>query len=223
MPPSKAHKYLASFIRCGLVTQHETGGRYDLGPFALDIGLAAMRRIDIMELAQPTLDDLRNVVGATVSMAVWANRGATIVRIADTPDVMSLTIRIGTVMPLLTSSFGRCFAAFLPRQMTQEIMQAEIAEPDGLAARHGLRNLAQVETLLAESRSRGFAVAEDLIDPGRAAICAPIFDLNNRMVAAIAVIGAQGRLDVAWDGKPARELLSAARNLSRRLGAGTYR
>lgn len=223
MPPSRAHKYLASFIRCGLVTQHETGGRYDLGPFALDIGLAAMRRIDIMELAQPTLDDLRNVVGATVSMAVWANRGATIVRIADTPDVMSLTIRIGTVMPLLTSSFGRCFAAFLPRQMTQEIMQAEIAEPDGLAARHGLRNLAQVETLLAESRSRGFAVAEDLIDPGRAAICAPIFDLNNRMVAAIAVIGAQGRLDVAWDGKPARELLSAARNLSRRLGAGTYR
>jgi DNA-binding IclR family transcriptional regulator len=223
MPPSKAHKYLASFIRCGLVTQNEAGGRYDLGPFALDLGLSAMRRIDIMEMAQSTLDDLRDLVGATVSMAVWANRGPTIVRIADTADVMSLTIRIGTVMPLLTSSFGRCFAAFLPRRMTQEIMQAEITERDGLAARHGLRNLAQVESLLAEFRSRGMSVAENLIDPGRAAICAPVFDMNDRMVAAIAVIGIQSRLDISWDGKPAHELQAAARSLSRRLGAPNVR
>src|SRR5476649_1673483 len=43
MALGKAHKYLASFIRSGLVIQSETGGRYDLGAFALDLGLAAMR------------------------------------------------------------------------------------------------------------------------------------------------------------------------------------
>lgn len=219
MPPSKAHKYLASFIRCGLVTQAAAGGRYDLGPFALDLGLSAMRRIDIMEIAQPVMDDLRDLVGTTVSMAVWANRGATIVRIADTPGIMSLTIRIGTVMPLLTSSFGRCFAAFLPQAMTQEIMQAELAEKDGLARRHGLRTLADVEPLLAGFRTHGMAVAEDLIDPGRVALCAQVFDMNGRMAAAISIIGVQGRLDVSWDGKPAKALLAATKTLSRRLGA----
>ena len=223
MPSSKAHKYLASFIRCGLVTQHEAGGRYDLGPFALDLGLAAMRRIDVMEIAQSTMDDLRDVVGATVSMAVWANHGPTIVRIAETPDIMSLTIRIGAVMPILTSSFGRCFAAFLPRQTTQELMQAEIGKPSATAARSGLNSLAQVEAMLAEFRSHGLSVADNLIDPGRAAICAPVFDLTDRIVAAIAVIGVHGALDTSWDGKPARELLAATRSLSRRIGSRNER
>ena len=219
MPPSKAHKYLASFIRCGFVIQQEAGGRYDLGPFALDLGLAAMRRIEIMDIAQPMLDDLRDLLGTTVSMAVWANYGPTIVRIADTPDIMSLTIRIGTVMPLLTSSFGRCFAAFLPRQTTQEMMHAELARGGPLLERAGLRTLADVDSLLAQFRSRGLAVAENIVDPGRAALSVPIFDISNRMVAAISAIGGIDRLDVTWDGKPARELIDAAHRLSRRLGA----
>jgi len=219
MPPSKAHKYLASFIRCGFVIQHEMGGRYDLGPFALDLGLAAMRRIEIMDLAQPILDDLRDLLGTTISMAVWANYGPTIVRIADTPDIMSLTIRIGTVMPLLTSSFGRCFAAFLPRQATQEIMQAELARSDKLLERAGLKTLSDVDTLLALFRARGIAVAENIVDPGRSALSVPVFDISNRMVAAISAIGVVDHLDVSWDGLPARELIAAGQKLSRRLGA----
>jgi DNA-binding IclR family transcriptional regulator len=219
MAPGKAHKYLTSFIRGGLVTQSESGGRYDLGSFALDLGFAAMRRMDVMEIAQAAIDDLRDQLDTTVSMAVWANRGPTIVRWAEIPNIMSLTIRIGTVLPLLTSAFGRIFAAFLDRRLTQEIMQAEIADPAGLAARAGLRSLADVEAMLAEFRARRMSVAVNLVDPGRAALGAPIVDHSNRMVAAIVVIGVQGRLDVAWDGRPARELAMVASKLSRRLGA----
>jgi DNA-binding IclR family transcriptional regulator len=219
MAPGKAHKYLASYIRGGLVTQKESGGRYDLGPMALELGLAAMRRMDVMEMGQTALDDLRDRLGTTTSMAVWANRGPTIVRWAETPHIMSVTIRIGTVMPLLTSGFGRVFAAFLDRRLTQEAIQAEIADPDGPAARAGLRTLADVDSLLAEFRGHRMSVAENLVDPGRAALSAPVFDHNNRVVAAIAVIGVQGRLDTSWDGKPARELALCVQNLSRRLGA----
>ena len=39
------------------------------------------------------------------------------------------------------------------------------------------------------------------------------------VVAAIAVIGFEGRLDTSWDGKPARELALCVQKLSRRLGA----
>ncbi len=219
MAPGKAHKYLVSYIRAGLATQKVSGGPYDLGPLALELGLAAMRRMDVMAMAQAALDDLRDRLGTMTSMAVWANHGPTIVRWAETPHIMSLTIRIGTVMPLLTSGFGRVFAAFLDRRLTQETIQAEIADPDGPAARAGLRTLADVDSLLAEFRSRRMTAAEDLVDPGRAALGAPIFDHNDRVVAAIAVIGVQGQLDISWEGKPARELALCVQNLSRRLGA----
>ena len=38
MPPSKAHRYLVSLIRTGLIEQDPMTSRYKLGPFALDIG-----------------------------------------------------------------------------------------------------------------------------------------------------------------------------------------
>jgi DNA-binding IclR family transcriptional regulator len=222
MPPGKAHKYLTSFIRCGLVTQSGAGGRYDLGPFALDLGLAALRRIEVLELAQPSLDRLRDSLGDTVSMAVWANRGPTIVRWAETPHIMSMTIRIGTVMPLLTSSFGRVFAAYLDRRLTQEIMQTELVEPDGLAQRAGFRSLGDVEAMLADVRAHRMSVAVNLVDPGRGALCAPVFDHSGGLVAAVAVIGAHDRIEATWSGKPAQELAAMTRNLSRRLGAPNH-
>ena len=219
MAPGKAHKYLASYIRAGLVTQNESGGRYDLGPFALELGVAAMRRISVMEIAQAAMDDLRNLLGHTVSLALWANHGPTIMRIAEAPDIMSLTVRFGTVMPLLTSSFGRIFAAYLDRRFTQAMIQAELADPCGIAAKAGLRGLSDVEAMLAQFRARGMSVAENLSAPGRAALAAPIFDHNDRIVAGIAVIGVQGRLELEANSRPARELASTARKLSLRLGA----
>jgi DNA-binding IclR family transcriptional regulator len=219
MAPGKAHKYLASYIRAGLVAQSEAGGRYDLGPFALELGVAAMRRIDVMEIAQPAMDDLRNALHHTVSLALWANHGPTIMRISETPDIMSLTVRFGTVMPLLTSSFGRIFAAYLDRRITQGMIQTEIADPKGVAAQAGLKSFADVEAMLAGFRARRMSVAENLSTPGRAALAAPIFDHNNRIVAAVAVVGVQGRLELDAESRPARELGATARKLSQRLGA----
>ena len=37
MGPAKAHPYLVSFIRVGLVRQCSSTGHYDLGPFAREI------------------------------------------------------------------------------------------------------------------------------------------------------------------------------------------
>ena len=45
LDPSSAHRYLASFVRSGLVRQ-DADSRYDFGPLALHIGLAAIRRIE---------------------------------------------------------------------------------------------------------------------------------------------------------------------------------
>jgi len=218
MAPGKAHKYLASFVRSGLVKQHEAGGRYDLGPFALELGFSSIARMAVMEIAQPALDELRDQLDTTVSMAVWTSRGPTIARWAETPHMVSLLIRLGTVMPLLTSAFGRAFTAFLDRRITADIINRELAGPSGLTQRAGLGSLADVDALMAEFRARGMAFAEDLAAPKRTALAAPVFDRDNRMVAAVAVIAVVGALDTSWDGPAAAKLAETARNLSRRMG-----
>ena len=45
MSAGKAHPYLVSFLKMGFVVQ-DSAGRYELGPLALQIGLAKLQRLD---------------------------------------------------------------------------------------------------------------------------------------------------------------------------------
>ena len=75
MPAAKAHRYLVSFMRTGLVTQDPLSGRYDLGHFALDLGLASLARLDAVRVATPVLDSLGEEIGEPWPSrygAIWA-------------------------------------------------------------------------------------------------------------------------------------------------------
>ncbi|MCU0869940.1 MAG: helix-turn-helix domain-containing protein, partial [Burkholderiales bacterium] len=69
MPAAKAHRYLASFQRIGLIEQDPVTGRYDLGVGALELGLAAIGRIDPVRIASPTVPALAAEIDATVALA----------------------------------------------------------------------------------------------------------------------------------------------------------
>ena len=141
MSLSKAHKYLASFIRIGLVRQDSVSGRYMLGRFAAELGFAAMRNIDVVEIAQETLDSLRDRLDTTAALSVWGSQGPTVVRKALNLQPVSLLVQLGTVTPLLTSSTGRVFAAYLDRRKTKTMIDRELADRKGAAARSGLRTM----------------------------------------------------------------------------------
>jgi len=215
MSTSRAHKYLASFIRAGLVRQSQPSSRYGIGPLAAELGFAALRNMDVVELAQDTLDDLRDQLQTVTSLTVWANRGPTIIRRSVHDQSVSLVVQLGGVMSMLGSANGRVFSAFAPKEMTAPLIAAELAERRG--ARAGLRTMADVNALLDDVRAQGFATGT--MHEGIAAASAPIFDYTGRIVAAIALVGLEGVLDLKPDGRPLRALLKAAAELSKRLGA----
>jgi len=55
---------------------------------------------------------------------------------------------------------------------------------------------------------------------GIVAASAPIFDYTGRIVAALALVGLEGVLDLEPDGRAIRTLLKATAELSKRLGFG---
>ncbi len=118
MPPAKAHRYLVSFQRMGLVNQDLASARYHLGPFALTLGLSALATLDPLRLATPILDELCDDIGMGVGLAVWGSSGATIVRYIDTGDAISVCLRVGRVLGLHDSATGRCFRAFFNPSVT---------------------------------------------------------------------------------------------------------
>lgn len=221
MSTSRAHKYLASFMRCGLVRQAGPAGRYGIGPLAAELGFAALRNMDVAELAQETLDDLRDQLQTVMSLTVWANRGPTIIRRSVHEQSVSLVVQLGAVMTMLTSANGRVFSAYLAKELTAPLIAAELRDRKGLAARAGLRNQRDVNAVLDKVRAQGFATASGTTHRGIAAASAPVFDYTGKIVAALTLVGVEGVLNLSPRGQPIKTLLKAAEGLSSRLGGVT--
>lgn len=218
MAPAKAHRYLVSFIRAGLVEQNPYTGRYDLGGFALELGLSSLARLDTVRLSESILDDLCEQIGETVALAVWGTHGATIVRQVEPRSLITVSLRPGAVLPLTRSATGRVFAAFgktpaIRKALDQEIREQASERGLSLAAIH-----AEVDPALSEIRSQGLGRASGSMTPGINGFSGPVFDYTGNMVAAITTLGSVGHFDDAWSSPLAEQVRSAAAALSCRLG-----
>lgn len=217
MSAAKAHRYLVSFQRLGLVAQ-DASTRYDLGPAALKLGLAAISRLDAVKLARERLPALMPRIGHTLALAVWGNHGPTIVHWEESPQAVTVNLRLGDVMPLLSSATGRCFAAYVSREAIAPLLRAELARARTLGRTDLPRTQAELAHMLKEVRDHGMARVVDHLLPGIAGFCAPVFDFDGHMVLGMVALGSVATFDAAWDGAVATSLRAAARQLSRDLG-----
>ena len=218
MPPAKAHRYLVSFIRMGLAEQDAETGHYDLGAFAVRLGLAGLARMDPVRLGTPVLAHLRDEIEETCALAVWGNYGATVVRWEEPARAVTVNLRTGGVLPLLTSATGLCFAAFLPAAQTERLLRVELAEQRRNPHAIGPRTYEQAQALFVRIRSRGLSRIEGTLIPGVAALSVPVFGPDARMVLALTALGHAGAFDARWTGRVAAALRRAAASLSRRIG-----
>lgn len=215
MAPSKAHRYLVSLIRAGLVEQDPATSRYDLGPFALSIGLVAIDRLDRIRLGLSAIAALRDEINETTALAVWSDHGPVIVRWERPRRPITVNVVTGTALDLLTSASGRVFAAWLPREVTAERIEKELAA----SRTPGLQTREDVDRLLAQVRADGVACVSGYhLVPGVEAVAAPVFNFKHEITLAMLVVGVQGMFDMSLDGPVVQALKRAAAKLSERLG-----
>ncbi len=233
MSAAKAHRYLVSFQRLDLVTQDAGSTRYDLGPAALKLGLASLSRLDSVKIARQRLGPLMEQIGQTLALAVWGNQGPTIVHWEESPQAVTVNLRLGDVMPLLSSATGLCFSAFMaqtsasasqgrenqrPHERLPPLLKDELARMQKLARKDVPKTMAEVTAALQEVRQRGLARVVDTLLPGVGGFCAPVFDADGHLVLGMVALGSLATFDPAWDGAVATPLAAAARQLSSDLG-----
>lgn len=218
MPAAKAHRYLVSFQRMGLVNQDLQSARYHLGPFALTLGLSALATLDPPRLSAPILDELCDDIGMGVGLAVWGSSGATIVRYVDTGDAISISLKVGRVLGLLDSATGRCFSTFGNGTAIQQTLAAELKQAAS-ATKSPIAELKKAqEQQIAEAKKNGVACAGGSHIPGINGLSAPVFDHTGQMVAAITAVGSAGQFKADPKGKEAAAVKAAAAKLSNLLG-----
>ena len=228
MSPAKAHPYMVSFGRLGLIEQDRSSGHYLLGPLALQLGLISLQQANPVHVATPLIAALAQQVGHTTAIAVWGDRGATIVRVTESPAPLHVSVRHGTVFSLTSTASGRLFAAYLDPAEVKRLLDKERqreksssaqAPQVGMPPPPPLPDWKSFEAQLHEVREHGISRSEGEIVPGVSAMSAPVFGHTGAIALAITVVGSTAIFDADWDGPIARALAQCAGEASQRLGA----
>lgn len=201
MPAAKAHAYLVSLGRVGLV--RNDAGVYGFGPLALQLGLISLQQQDPVRVASERLEPLALQTGCTVALALWGNQGPTVVRVAQAPSPLHMSLRHGTVLNLAQTATGQVMAAF-----------RDAAEVDALWRSQGGRRAehAAWRAQLAAVATAGHALSDEALLPGVGALAVPGCDRAGQAVWALVAVAPRSEMQ-----RPAqrRALLDALRAASR--------
>jgi DNA-binding IclR family transcriptional regulator len=203
LDPSSAHRYLASFAHCGLVRQ-DADARYDFGPLALQLGLAAVRRLDPVQQIEQALPALVAETGYTALLTVWSNRGPTVVHWQRSRNPFVTNLGLGSVLPITRSATGAALVAFLPEAVTADAIAAEARRED--VDRQAFARAVE------RARKYRLAFVDSSVIPGLSAVSSPVLLWNGDAAASVTLIGPDR--DLAKASHPA---VAALRRLCDRL------
>ncbi|MET7242854.1 IclR family transcriptional regulator [Methylobacterium sp. EM32] len=215
---AQAHAYLVSFRKTGLVEQDPQTGRYLLGPFALQLGLARMRQVDTLRVAGSAAADLATEFGLMVTLAVWGTHGPTIVQVQEAEVPIHVNLRAGGVYTLTGTATGRLFAAHLPPRIVAPLVEAELragSQGRGIGVPTSLPALV---TAAEQIRIEGCSTTAGSPVPGINAIAVPVFDHTGQLQCALTLIGPESAVDLGQASPTVARARAFGQEISARLG-----
>lgn len=199
---STAHRLLAMLQSYDFVRQIEGDRTYVAGPVFVDLGLAAVRGMDIRVHARPILADLAVLLNETVHLAQLEGKNVRYLIGAEGANALRVTDRTGQVTPAHTSATGRALLADLPDDRL-ELILAEL-EAEGV-------DVPALRDELEEIRQRGYAL--NFRPDDVASMATTVRDQNDQTVAAINAVGPTSRMYQRDQVHVARQLHAAAAKL----------
>lgn len=182
---SQAHRYLLSYVNTEMVHQEPETGQYELGPLAIKVGLAALRRSEATQIGGDALVQLVEQTGLTGQLVVWGDFGPTLVRQKTGRKHVPMALQVGSVVPILSSSAGQVFIAYLNDAVASEAARKEW-QTKSLTPPNGWKTL--IKKYQYEVRDAGYAAVDSGVIPGLSAISAPILNPEGQITLCLTMV-----------------------------------
>ncbi len=168
-------------------------GRYRLGARMFRLAAHVLSARKMRGLILPYLDDLASRTQETVYFAVLDReaRIAACVEVVDTPNPIRYAIPVGITMPLYNTAAGNILLAHQDQDWQENYLRTtrlEASTPDTPTDPDLLRRL------LHEVRQTGIAISIGRMAVGSAALAAPVFTADDKLMGALVIAAPAERL-----------------------------
>ena len=177
---------LNTLVMLGYLSRIPEGKRFRLTLKVVDLGLHAIARADLREIARPILRSIVGEVNEAASLGVLDGADMLYVeRVRAGLTRIGVDIRIGTTIPAFWSTIGEAFLAYLPKA---ELARVLSMTPRAGAFPHKPMNRAEIEERLARcARGRLRAATNSYFGSGLRVLAVPVLDIDGYPLAAISV------------------------------------
>ncbi len=180
LPLPTAYRIVMTLTAEGYL-DHLPSGEYRPGVRVLTLGTAALRSLDLVELATPKLQELANATRETVNLAVLTGGQVLyLVRLRNS-DLVTANIRVGSLLPAVHTSIGKLLLAFLGEDELERCITNESF--DGTTGPNAKRSLDELRPELATIRAQGWAMQDEELAYGLRSVAAPVHGENGTVVA----------------------------------------
>lgn len=162
---------------------HLPSGDYRPGVRTLTLGTAALRSLDLVEIATPKLQQLASSTGETVNLAVLTgDRVLYLVRLRNA-DLVTANIQVGSTLPAVMTSIGKLLLAGLDEEDL-----ARRVTPASFGGAHGPNAKATLEELrdeLVGIRAQGWSLQDEELAHGLRSVAGPVRGADGTLVAGV--------------------------------------
>ncbi|WP_171909685.1 IclR family transcriptional regulator [Rhodobacter sp. 24-YEA-8] len=214
MPKARVHRHLSGLREHGYVVQTGRNNRYTTGWRLHLLGQQLVRKFDIMEIARPVMEELRDQVGQTVVISTFNENEVVVIDVVSGRSLLEIGLRPGTRFALNTVAQGKIALAFGPQDLRDRLFGAALTA----STSHTITDPDRLRAEIDLTRNRGWADAPEEIFSGINAIAAPVLRNDRTLFGALALVGSIDFIPKTPDPRIIRLLQDSAEQISAGLG-----
>jgi len=212
---STTHRLMMVLENNQYVEKDAVSGKYRLGRRIMQLGLSALSKLDIYEVAKPHLRALVAETGETAHVGIMRDcEVVSLVNVESTQTIRTPSTT-GTRHPVHCSSLGKAILAFCtPEAIDQFLNGRDLAK----YTRNTITSPAHFRRELESIRQCGYAIDDEEREEGLRCIGAPVRDSSGEVIGAVSIAGPVFRITRDRNTALAESVVRVAHQISASLG-----
>jgi len=196
----------------GYVIQNQQTTKYRLGIKLFELGCAVQSTKRLLEVTKPYLNQLSQSTYETANLAILEGKEVIYLAKAESSEVLTTNIKIGTKLPAHCTALGKVLLAFISNREFESLYKNN--EPLSALTSKSISSLEELKKRLKKVKEQGYAVDKEEYKIGVNCIGVPIFGRNGEAIAAISITGPASRFIIEEMEKVKSKLITISKEIS---------